>query len=583
MKRSNCKQHQCSYEECDQNQGLSTFSRKSRYKIVKEYRLFIPASARFCSQHKKDDIWINYEGVVYKYTKDQIEDLLELLLNTNAEHSNQYTDEQMRSNTGLKLKQFHQLLSEIPSLAITLKSDELAETALMAYMKRLRTGHTYDQIRQSLGGMTHLLLKKYINAAREALLLDFVPKYLGFENLSREFLLENTTEMARYLYCQQNSQTAVIVWDGTYIYCNKSHNQSIQRQTYSVQKARNLLKPMVCVTTNGTYVDIFGPYEATMNDAAIMKSIFDKHLDTIMSKLEPGDVVLVDRGFRDNQTLFTQLGLVFKMPEFVTKNDETGQLTPEKANKSRLVTASRFCIEARNGNIKTIFHVFDTRWCAYDLQHLGEDYRIGAALINKFFQKINPNKDDSREIANAMLARVLMPNSFHDIVSNKSFITTIKAFKNGNVQTLEFPELTKADLKKISLGSYQINLMPSYCIEHLKANENVFKFWEWDESSHAPLLAKLIAEKNVRQPVVILVDLHSRFRASKFHRLFVMADTAVIGADSIVGYTCECRHGLRTVGCCGHIMAVIGYFSFYRHNPDQLKEVSAFLNNLFQN
>lgn len=586
LKRCNSSQRHCSHGECDQMEGLSTISREYRFSILKRHRVYIPASARFCSQHNQADVWADNdydEEGMYKYTEKQIEEMIELLLNTDAKPSVRESDEQMRANTGLTLSQFDQLLSEIPSLEIALKNKEVAEIALMAYLKRLRTGHTYEQIRQSLGVMSHLLLKKYINVAREALSAEFVPKYLGFENLSREFLLENTTEMARYLYCNENCETAVVIWDGTYIYSNKSRNQYIQRKTYSAQKKRNLLKPMVCVTTNGTYVDVFGPYEATMNDATIMNSIFDKHSDMIMNRLQPGDVVLVDRGFRDNHALFTQLGFVFKMPEFVQKDDQTGQLTTEKANKSRLVTASRFCIEARNGNIKMIWHVFDSRWCAYDLQHLGEDYRIGAALINNFFQKIHPNKDDAREIANTMLNRVLMPNNLHDIVSKKIFTTAIKAFKVGNITQLEFPELTLPDMKKISLGSYQLSLMPTYCIEHLKTHENQFKFYEWDASSHESIFAELILDKNIIKPVLILVDLHSRFRTSKYHRLFVMADAAANGPDAIIGYTCECRHGLRTVGCCGHIMAVIGYFAYYRHHPAQLKEVSGFLHKIFEN
>lgn len=581
LKRCTASKNRCSYGLCEEVRELSTLNRKLRLDILKKDRIFIPAAARFCSQHKHSVSWANYQTSLYNYSKEQVEEIIELLMNAeNSPEVRTTSDDEMRTNTGLNHAQFDILLSELPTLTATLKTKSSAKVALMAFLKRMRTGHTYDQIRFSLD-LSYKTVKKYINAARTSLLSDLVPKYLGFENLSREFLLQNTTEMTKLLY-RTNDDTLVTIWDGSYVYCNKSQNHEVQRRTYSGQKCRNLVKPMVCVATNGMYIDIFGPFEATKNDASIMEFVFDKYSGPIMNKSQPGDILLLDRGFRDNAAMLTQLGFVIKMPDFVHKDDETGQLTTSKGNSSRLVTANRFSIEARNGNIKTIWHVFDTKWCSYDLQHFMSDYKIGAALINKFFRTIHPNKNDAAEIAAKMLSRVNAPNDLQAIISSGQFQREIKEFSVGTLVNLEFPRMTEDDLKNISLGNYQIKLMSSYCVEHMKNTDNRFAFYVWNEAKHSNFFRDIIERKVIVKPILILVDLHSRFRNRKQYRVYVLADAAKNGFEAICGYTCECRHGLRTVGCCGHIMAVIGYFGYFQHNIEELKEISAFLNHLFE-
>lgn len=487
----------------------------------------------------------------------------------------------MKANTGLTNEQFAALLSSVPSLIGRFRDIKLAQTALAVYMNRMRTGHTYQQIADKFN-LSRTTTSSYIAIVRIALLNDFVPQHLGFSNFTRQQLIDNSTELAQMLYCDNTADKLVTVWDGTYIYCNKSHNQQLQKKTYSCQKMRNLVKPMICVTPNGTFIDVFGPYTAATNDAKIMDMIFEKHSDEIMSILKRDDVVLVDRGFRDCKQLFESNGLVVKMPEFVQKDDGTGQLTTLKANKSRLVTASRFVVESRNGNIKTIWHVFDTRWSAFDLVHLIDDYRIGAALINCFFQKIIPNKNDSVQIATSMLSRVKKPNKLSSIVKKPRFQAELKQFVLGDELEQVFPTLTMADLKAITLGNYQIDQMFSYCIEHIRGSDNdQFEFFVCPDSVGIKFMGDLVREHGIVEPLLIVAELRSRFRANSKYQTFVLVDSSLNGPESIIEYCCGCRHGLRTVGCCGHVITLIGYLGYMRNNPESIRETSAFLVNLF--
>ena len=80
-------------------------------------------------------------------------------------------------------------------------------------------------------------------------------------------------------------------------------------------------------------------YKATQNDARILRSIMktDFHL---VNLLKEGDVVILDRGFRD-AVIELENGYKLKvmMPNFLEKGQK--QFTTNQANESRLVTKIR--------------------------------------------------------------------------------------------------------------------------------------------------------------------------------------------------------------------------------------------------
>lgn len=156
------------------------------------------------------------------------------------------------------------------------------------------------------------------------MLKDFVPLNLGFQSFSRQQLIQNSSKMARELYLNGENNKVILVADGTYIYFNKSMNFSLERETYSVHKNRNIIKPMVIVTTNGTFVEIFGPHEATKNDAEMLKFIFTKNGP--FQQLNSGDIWLLDRGFKDCVDFLKEKGFVPLLPFGVNRNSKQNQL-----------------------------------------------------------------------------------------------------------------------------------------------------------------------------------------------------------------------------------------------------------------
>jgi hypothetical protein len=70
----------------------------------------------------------------------------------------------------------------------------------------------------------------FCDQVRSALIKDFVPKYLGANHLSRDEWTIHATHFAKELLNVQNNELALI-GDGTYIYCQKSLNNSLQKKT----------------------------------------------------------------------------------------------------------------------------------------------------------------------------------------------------------------------------------------------------------------------------------------------------------------------------------------------------------------
>ena len=132
--------------------------------------------------------------------------------------------------------------------------------------------------------------------------------------------------------------------------------------------------------------------------------------DEILRKvLHPGDIILLDRGFRDClDNLKNTYNLEPKMPVCVEKGQK--QLTTLQANQSRMITKCRWVIEVTNSFLKISFRALDKvrNKC---LSHTLTDYRIAASLINRFFKRLYSDQDDKQKIINNMKVKLHLENS----------------------------------------------------------------------------------------------------------------------------------------------------------------------------
>lgn len=341
----------CTFPECETpTEELRRVQYLERSRALRIKNIYIPEDSRVCRNHRNENSWIVDTQENMTFTRKQIANLITLFTESVQELQNTISPmspdnpSTMKTYIGLSADQFEEisrvLLSSLLGIYQNLTE---ARVALYIYLLKLRTGFTYHQI-APMFNTSLKYVSKYITRVREIFHSEFVPLHLF--NWTREDLIQHTTPVSRRLY-NVNDDTAVLTFDGTYIYTIISSNYYFQRETYSMQKHRNLVKFMMCVSTDGTILSADGPFSARKNDASILKEIMQKN-NTIFNLLRPGDIVVLDRGFRDCVSLVRSRGLILKIPAFTQK----AQFTTKQANISRYATKTRFVVEVKNGHVK---------------------------------------------------------------------------------------------------------------------------------------------------------------------------------------------------------------------------------------
>lgn len=552
---------------CNEKKNLHRPSIEMRRYFCTMQKIYIEKNDRVCNFHFQRQNWSEIQiKKSSTFSGKAVDEMLSLLLKPNSENECAHVD------IGLRDEEFQQILLELNIPNDPNKTQIKIIKALQVYLDRLRNGHTYKQMALCYN-MSQRKISKMIKCGRSLMLDKFCSKYLGYETRTRQWLVAHTTDLARKIYCNNHVEKCVTIFDGTYVYTCNTSNYSHQRKIYSSQKRRHLFKIMKVVAVDGTIIDVFGPFAATINDANIIKTVFEQ--TSIEHMFIAGDVVLVDRGFRDCVKFLQNKKLNVKMPEFIVKGNN-GQLTTNQANRSRLVTKMRFAIEAANGRMKSKWKLFNKIIPSILTKNLMSDYKIGAALINAFGKPIICDKDDFLSIGDRMLSLVNTQNDFKRTIKSKSFKRTEKLFfQSIEPSHVNFKRFTIKQLKMISLGTYALRQAVSYIADHKKSHGQ-FKISVLPEAHIWAHFEKICSKENFKKPMLITAKIKSRFRSKNLHNVYILYD---LNADIFLHF-CECQHGQRTVGCCGHVMSIIYYFGYgqYKRNIDP----AAYLNDFFE-
>lgn len=237
------------------------------------------------------------------------------------------------------------------------------------------------------------------------------------------------------------------------IFIQSSSNYLFQKQTYSLQKLDNLVKPFLIVCCDGYIIDCWGPYKATVNDATITSNDLRNKEGYLRTFFRNEDIFILDRGFRDVMSDLETYGFKAYMPESLLEGEH--QLTTLQANRSRFVTMCRWVVEIVNGRIKRDYRLFRNVFSNRAAKHLMADLKIACALINKFHPPIEDPPHAAQYVTIAK-RRLYMPNYLSEYVEleninrRRAIFTTIE----GNIPHLErFPILTIDDLKRFALGT----------------------------------------------------------------------------------------------------------------------------------
>ena len=130
--------------------------------------------------------------------------------------------------------------------------------------------------------------------------------------------------------------------DCTEFFCQVPRDYAQQGNVYSSYKHHTTMKALIAVTPKGAACFIFDLYEGSVSDV----DIFEKC--GIIKHIEPGDVLLVDKGFTVEDLLLSRRATI-KIPAFLGKRDS---LTAEEEMSTRRIAKARIHVERFNERLK---------------------------------------------------------------------------------------------------------------------------------------------------------------------------------------------------------------------------------------
>ena len=369
-----------------------------RIEILNTFGVLAYEESRICLKHIKENVLVPgvslNESISSSFAEPNT-DLVSLLKliqysnNSNSEmhvklrldfsRNSSFTDAAFAIWTGWTKDQF---MSMHDVLEMRQSNQRCTYTALAIFWIRLKAALSYSQIATLFDISTDvdglMSISRTIHSVADNLNKLFVPHHLGVGHIDRSEATKHMTDFSNVLF----DNKTVTIWDGTYYYIHKSSDYGFSRQTYSGHKHRPLLKFMSIVLPNGYVLETLGPYlsDGKNNDAGFTKHIFNSN-KSLCDWLRPGDVCVVDRGFRDCLQDIADLDLDVKMPCYLAKGEK--QHSTEEANSSRVVTKVRWVVEAYHGRMKK-WKFFDDVIDNKFIPILGQFNRILSAALNAF-------------------------------------------------------------------------------------------------------------------------------------------------------------------------------------------------------
>jgi hypothetical protein len=353
MKQADKNSHSQSCWLCGSANDLTLTPLRARFDTFITHDIFVEVGAKMCKSHLSKSRILKHEKIdppnvrISMVTLPNIKALQTEFFSLH-EHGVNFDGDELTENdyfvmTGLSKNQFVDVLQ---SLGSSIKNGKVTTlNALGMFMMKLRMGLTHREL-ASLFRVKETYVDKRVKGVRKAFLKQqgFVHENLGVHTHTREKIISNhTTEFAKKLF---GADKLILIEDSTYIYIQKSSDYAFARATNCVYKHRYLVKPMICCTTTGLILDVFGPFlsNGSNNDAGIFSYQFDENKSAECSNLrelfEEGDLWILDRWFRGGSV--GETGAQMKMS---ATEHENNQLPARDANSHghEIALGSRSC------------------------------------------------------------------------------------------------------------------------------------------------------------------------------------------------------------------------------------------------
>ncbi len=97
-------------------------------------------------------------------------------------------------------------------------SNRSIRNALGLFLTKLRLGVSNKVLTTMFQFSNPMAVSRTLATVRQAMLSNFVPRYLGFSSISRQEVINNHSSPLATRLLTDNQDTVVLVVDGTYLY-----------------------------------------------------------------------------------------------------------------------------------------------------------------------------------------------------------------------------------------------------------------------------------------------------------------------------------------------------------------------------
>lgn len=533
--------------------GGSSISVDERCRVMVNQGLLIPPEDRVCPNHLIDGQLKPDAIRVLKYSSYQ------KTVRISAHEASRCLSAMM-SCTTLPLDSLTGLIPHHLQTLLDLMPDESSLTGLRMLLVKLKHGLP-DSALEAIFKTNERRVNDMVNVTAAVLMAVLVPQFLGLGHLTREGIIAHYTKSAHKLLDARPS-SVILVIDATYIYTQQAQDHDAQKKMWSMNKSRNLVKPTMIVTPDCYIVEVTDAFftDSKNNDASILKC----HMQSDpkwKELLQPGDILIMDRGYRDAKEFVSSIDVEPVMPSFLNRSDK--QLQCLAANKSRCVTRIRFVVERVN-KLWREWKFFANVVHNKNYHHMNDWCKIVCAILNMTNRSTWIESDAHFATSCLIKDKTLVFNHLQrnleeiglDVKAN--FVQV-----DGTKGHFQFPRMDLDDIEvTIALGSFTIEKAKKYIVRHLResaAGDNGTGF-------------KMFAFKKNQPDVHYLkARVHSKMRSAEYHNIWIQYDPSGIDASAIDGWYCECQGGDRTSSSCSHVAAIVCFLGYCRHHMHQLK------------
>ena len=163
---------------------------------------------------------------------------------------------------------------------------------------RLKTGYFFTRFKWKIGHVCvpYFKIFYYMDIFFKSWVAIIFP--FSFTNISEKVFTKSF----------QKYPTTEIIIDGTEMFVERATSMKTQTQTWSNYKDHNNWKALVGISTNGIVTFVSSLWKGRVSDKELTKST------GLLEKLEPGDNIMVDRGFDIADILLP--GVTINIPPF---------------------------------------------------------------------------------------------------------------------------------------------------------------------------------------------------------------------------------------------------------------------------